>query len=45
VESEDEFGDLARGFNRMAAHLQDLYATLEQRVEEKTRHLKKGPAN
>lgn len=39
VESEDEFGDLARGFNRMAAHLQDLYATLEQRVEEKTRHL------
>lgn len=41
VESEDEFGDLARGFNRMAAHLQDLYATLEQRVEEKTRHLEK----
>lgn len=36
VETEDEFGDLAAGFNRMADHLQGLYSTLEQRVAEKT---------
>ncbi len=39
VESRDEFGVLAAGFNRMADHLESLYATLEQRVEEKTRSL------
>ena len=33
----DEFGELAEGFNQMADKLQDLYATLEQRVEEKSR--------
>ncbi len=33
----DEFGELAEGFNQMAGQLQDLYATLEQRVEEKSR--------
>ena len=37
VLSQDEFGELAIGFNNMADHLQGLYATLEQRVEEKTR--------
>ncbi len=37
VVTRDEFGELATGFNRMADHLQDLYATLEQRVTEKTR--------
>ena len=36
VESRDEFGDLAAGVNRMAAHLQDLYQTLEGRVAAKT---------
>jgi len=36
VETRDEFGDLAEGFNRMAAQLQDSYATLEERVTEKT---------
>ncbi len=36
VETRDEFGDLAEGFNRMAARLQDSYATLEERVAEKT---------
>ncbi|MFY9329158.1 MAG: type IV pili methyl-accepting chemotaxis transducer N-terminal domain-containing protein [Georgfuchsia sp.] len=37
VASQDELGELATGFNRMADHLQDLYATLEQRVADKTR--------
>ena len=37
VAKRDEFGELAEGFNQMADKLQDLYATLEQRVEEKSR--------
>lgn len=37
VTSKDELGELAAGFNHMAADLQDIYKTLEQRVEEKTR--------
>jgi nitrate/nitrite-specific signal transduction histidine kinase len=37
VNSQDELGQLAQGFNRMAGELQDIYQTLEQRVEEKTR--------
>ena len=37
VTSQDELGELAAGFNHMAADLQDIYKTLEQRVEEKTR--------
>ncbi len=39
VETNDEFGDLARGFNRMADHLESLYRTLEDRVRSKTRRL------
>lgn len=39
VTSQDEFGELAAGFNRMADELSDIYATLEQRVEEKTRSI------
>lgn len=39
VTSQDELGELAGGFNRMAAELQDIYATLEQRVEEKSRSI------
>ena len=39
VESRDEFGALARGFNDMAEHLQESYRTLEGRVAEKTRSL------
>jgi two-component system nitrate/nitrite sensor histidine kinase NarX len=39
LESRDEFGVLATGFNRMAEHLSDLYRTLERRVTDKTRSL------
>jgi two-component system nitrate/nitrite sensor histidine kinase NarX len=39
VETHDEFGELADGFNRMAAEVQDVYTTLEERVAEKTRDL------
>jgi len=39
VETRDEFGDLAEGFNRMASRLQNVYATLEERVADKTRDL------
>jgi two-component system, NarL family, nitrate/nitrite sensor histidine kinase NarX len=39
VESRDEFGNLAAGFNRMAEHLQRLYADLEDRVASKTHSL------
>ena len=35
----DEFGAVARSFNRMAVRLQDLYASMERRVEQKTEHL------
>lgn len=36
VHNDDEFGQLARGFNRMAQTLQELYRTLEHKVREKT---------
>ena len=39
IETRDEFGELAQGFNHMASHLQDLYNTLEERVAQKTRSL------
>lgn len=39
VSTSDEFGSLAVGFNAMAGHLEDLYETLEQRVEAKTQSL------
>lgn len=37
VNGNDEFAFLSAGFNQMADRLQDLYATLEHKVEEKTR--------
>ena len=37
--ANDELGRLSSGFNRAASHLQDLYATLEERVDSKTRSL------
>jgi len=35
----DEFAAVAAGFNRMVERLQDLYGTLERRVQDKTEHL------
>ena len=43
--SGDEFGQLASGFNQMAATLQDLYGQLEAKVAEKTRDLEAKRAN
>ncbi len=37
--TDDEFGALAAGFNRMAQTLQGLYQSLEQKVREKTESL------
>ena len=39
VSTEDEFGELAAGFNRMAQTLQGLYQSLEAKVQEKTASL------
>ncbi|WP_460532688.1 type IV pili methyl-accepting chemotaxis transducer N-terminal domain-containing protein [Chitinimonas naiadis] len=39
VESADEFGVLAQGFNRMADELESSYRVLEERVEQKTQQL------
>jgi signal transduction histidine kinase len=39
VKSADELQALAGEFNRMTEHLQESYATLEQRVEDRTREL------
>lgn len=39
VETQDEFGHLAEGFNRMVAELQALYRDLAERVEAKTAQL------
>jgi signal transduction histidine kinase len=39
ISSDDELGALAEEFNRMAAQLQESYAGLEQKVEERTRAL------
>ena len=39
IRSSDELGALAEEFNRMAARLEESYAGLEQKVEERTREL------
>ncbi len=39
VTSHDELGDLAAGFNHMVKQLQELYATLEDRIRIKTNTL------
>ena len=39
VDSQDEFGRVAQGFNGMAAELQTLYSGLETQVQLKTQHI------
>lgn len=39
VDTEDEFGQVASGFNRMAATLQSLYEGLEAKVQTKTQRI------
>ena len=39
IPSNDELGALAEEFNRMAARLEESYAGLEQKVQERTREL------
>jgi signal transduction histidine kinase/CheY-like chemotaxis protein len=39
IDTGDELEDLGQQFNRMAERLQDLYATLERKVEERTHQL------
>jgi two-component system nitrate/nitrite sensor histidine kinase NarX len=39
VDTADEFGQVAAGFNHMAGTLQSLYKGLESQVEAKTRHI------
>ena len=39
VDTEDEFGQVATGFNQMAGTLESLYKGLESQVEAKTRHI------
>ncbi len=39
VDTADEFGQVAAGFNHMAATLQSLYGELEAKVEAKTRRI------
>jgi two-component system nitrate/nitrite sensor histidine kinase NarX len=39
VDTQDEFGQVAAGFNRMAANLQSLYEGLEAKVQAKTQRI------
>jgi adenylate cyclase len=42
IRSGDEFQDVAGEFNHMAARLHEIYATLEQRVADRTRELREA---
>src|SRR3989337_1260469 len=42
IASRDEVGQLSRNFNEMSTKLKSIYATLEQRIAEKTSHLQKA---
>lgn len=39
IDSDNELGELSRGFTKMAAQLQKLYLSLEEQVSQKTRSL------
>jgi len=39
VDTQDEFGQVATGFNGMARHLQSMYEGLEAKVQAKTHHI------
>ncbi|MGR6980429.1 nitrate/nitrite two-component system sensor histidine kinase NarQ [Testudinibacter sp. P27/CKL/0425] len=39
IDSDNELGELSRGFTQMAAQLQKLYQSLEEQVSQKTRSL------
>ncbi|MGV6988114.1 nitrate/nitrite two-component system sensor histidine kinase NarQ [Testudinibacter sp. P80/BLE/0925] len=39
IDSDNELGELSRGFTQMAAQLQKLYLSLEEQVSQKTRSL------
>lgn len=39
VDTQDEFGQVATGFNGMAKHLQSMYDELEAKVQAKTQHI------
>lgn len=39
VDTQDEFGQVAAGFNGMAKHLQSMYESLEAKVRAKTQHV------
>jgi two-component system nitrate/nitrite sensor histidine kinase NarX len=39
VDTQDEFGQVAAGFNGMARHLQSMYEGLEAKVQAKTQHI------
>jgi signal transduction histidine kinase/DNA-binding response OmpR family regulator/HAMP domain-containing protein len=45
VESRDEIGVMATGFNTMAERLQETYATIEHRVQQRTRELHEQTAS
>lgn len=40
IERSDEIGELARSFNVMSAALKDMYATIEEQVQVRTRELR-----
>ncbi len=45
IKSHDEFEEVAGEFNDMAARLHDIYATLERRIEDRTRELSESLEN
>ena len=44
LKNRDELGDLAKGFNKMAEKLKELYESLERRVRQRTKELENTKA-